>query len=37
METKAAFVRTNSRVKLYTEPTVDLYLAIIIHPRHTET
>ena len=36
METDTAFVRTDGRVHLHTETTVDLHLALVIHPRHAE-
>ena len=36
MKTKSALIWSDSRVKLNTETTVYLCLAIIINPRHTE-
>jgi hypothetical protein len=36
METDTALVRTDSRVKLHTVTTVDMYLAGIVHPRNSE-
>ena len=36
METDTAFVRTDSAVHLHAETAVDLYFALIVHPRHAE-
>ena len=36
VETQAAFVGTDGRVELHTVAAVDLDLAGIVHPRHTE-
>ena len=37
METQTALVRTDGAVELYTVTEVHLYLALIIHPWHTES
>ncbi len=36
METKAALVRSDCTVELYTDTSVDLYLAVVIDPWNTE-
>jgi hypothetical protein len=36
MEAQAAFVGADGRVELHTVAAVDLHLASVIHPRHTE-
>lgn len=36
METKTTFVRADSGVELYTETTVNLYIAVVIIPRYAE-
>lgn len=36
MEPQSSFVRSKSRVELYAIATVDLHLALIVFPDHTE-
>jgi len=36
MEAQTAFIRTDCRVKLYTETTVDLNFAVVINPGYSE-
>mmetsp|Transcript_42752 Transcript_42752/g.100494 ORF Transcript_42752/g.100494 Transcript_42752/m.100494 type:complete len:433 (-) Transcript_42752:141-1439(-) len=36
VKAQAAFVRPDRAAKLHTEPTVDLHLTAVVHPRHAE-
>ena len=36
MQTKSSLVGSNGIVELYAEPSVDLHLSLVVHPRHTE-
>ena len=36
MEAQTALIRTDSRVELYSEASVYLYLAVVVNPRYTE-
>ena len=36
MEAQAALVRTNGTVELHSVAEVDMYLALVVHPWHTE-
>ena len=36
VESDAAFVGTDGGVHLYAEAAIDLYLALVVHPRHAE-
>ena len=36
MKSDTALVRSDSRVELYSETSVNLYLAVVVNPRNTE-